>query len=163
MFKNFCVAQCSAGFGSLERGNKQQHLHVQAMCRIKMAGAVNVKMINMVRNMIKAALGIRRGDQSGCAVYVRGLCESFCSRARLARYVGLLHEGHGQTALSGCSIQMSVKLILRLAKLHGLAHVCRMTMIVSCSPRNLSSKRFIHRCDRATVSNSYHMPMCCKF
>ena len=71
MFKNFCVAQCSAGFGSLERGNKEQHLHVQAMCRIKMAGAVNVKMINLVRNMIKAALGIRRGDVSGCSVYVK--------------------------------------------------------------------------------------------
>ena len=71
------------------------------MCRLKIAGAVNVKQVNMVRNMIKAALGVRRGDSSGCTVYVK----AFAPGQDWLAMLGYCREGHGQAALSRCSVQ----------------------------------------------------------
>jgi hypothetical protein len=63
-------ARCVAGFGGLERGKKAENLHIQAMMRMIVTGPVNNKLINLIRNQIKAAIGVKRADGSDCQVYV---------------------------------------------------------------------------------------------
>ena len=70
LYLNFMKARCLAGFGGLERGKKEEHLHIQAMMRMIMTGPVNKKLIDLIHNQIKAAIGIKRGDGSGCQVHV---------------------------------------------------------------------------------------------
>jgi hypothetical protein len=70
LYLNFMKACCLAGFGGLERGKKEEHLHIQGMMRMIVTGPVNKKLIDLIRNQIKAAIGVKRADGSGCQVYV---------------------------------------------------------------------------------------------
>ena len=71
MFGNWLIARAAAGFGSLEVGKKQEHLHIQAIARIAWDGlAVSAPQLNALRNQIKAALGVRRADGSGCTISI---------------------------------------------------------------------------------------------
>jgi hypothetical protein len=70
LYLNFLKARCVAGFGGLERGKKAENLHIQAMMRMIVTGPVNKKLIDLIRNQIKAAIGVKRADGSDCQVYV---------------------------------------------------------------------------------------------
>ena len=71
MFGNWLNARAAAGFGSLELGKKQGHLHIQAMARIAWDGlAVSQSQLLALRNQIKGALGVRRADGSGCTISI---------------------------------------------------------------------------------------------
>jgi hypothetical protein len=71
MFGNWLVARAAAGFGSLEVGKKQEHLHIQAIARVAWDGlAVSASQLNALRNQIKASLGVRRADGSGCTISI---------------------------------------------------------------------------------------------
>lgn len=70
-FDSWMNVRCTAGIGALERGNKEQHLHIQAAARLRVQGPVGKPTINLLRNQIKSALGVRRNDGSGCKVEIK--------------------------------------------------------------------------------------------
>ena len=71
MFGSWLLARAAAGFGSLEVGKKQEHLHIQAIARIAWDGlSVSPGQLIQLRNQIKGALGVRPRDGSGCTVAI---------------------------------------------------------------------------------------------
>ena len=64
-------AVCKAGLGSLEVGPREGHLHVQCIFRKRMIGVVGKKETDLLRNQMKAAIGVTRGDGSKCQIILK--------------------------------------------------------------------------------------------
>ena len=66
LVKSWMQARCIAGACALERGGRQQLLHLQIMLRMRL----NEHHLNALKDELKALVGWRRGDGSGtyCAV-----------------------------------------------------------------------------------------------
>ena len=67
LVQNWMQERCVAGAASLERGGKQQLLHVQMMVRIK----IDPRDAEKLREEIKTLVGWRRGDGSGTYCQVK--------------------------------------------------------------------------------------------
>ena len=94
-YLSWLTARAKAGLGSLERGKKNEHLHIQAVARVRVR-CVDKSQINQLRKEIKAAIGVRHNDGSGCQVAINGVRAG----PNVVGHARLLHEGRGQTALS---------------------------------------------------------------
>ena len=55
-------AMCKAGLGALERGTREQHLHIQGTIRMRVSGPVDQKLCDRLKKQIKAACGITHGS-----------------------------------------------------------------------------------------------------
>jgi hypothetical protein len=62
LIKNWMEQRTVAGAAALERGGKQQHLHVQIMLRMHIAE----QDVDALKLELKTLVGWRRGDGSGC-------------------------------------------------------------------------------------------------
>lgn len=62
LIKNWMEERTVAGAAALERGGKQQHLHVQIMLRMHIAE----QDVDALKLELKTLVGWRRGDGSGC-------------------------------------------------------------------------------------------------
>ena len=62
LIKNWMEERTVAGAAALERGGKQQHLHVQVMLRMHIAE----QDVDALKLELKTLVGWRRGDGSGC-------------------------------------------------------------------------------------------------
>ena len=69
-YMSWLTARAKAGLGSLERGKKNEHLHIQAVARVRVR-CVDKSQINQLRKEIKAAIGVRHNDGSGCQVAIK--------------------------------------------------------------------------------------------
>ena len=72
MWGAWCRSTCLAGLASLEIGKREGHLHIQAIARVPMlvGQEVTQSMLNLLRNQMKAAMGVRRSDGSACTISI---------------------------------------------------------------------------------------------
>ena len=80
--------RCKAGAAALERGGKQQHLHVQIMLRMHVCS----QDLSALRDELKALVGWRRGDGSGIYCQVK----EFTPGQTWEMMLGYVHKDQSQ-------------------------------------------------------------------
>lgn len=90
-FEAWMQERCVAGIGTLERGGKIHHLHIQGCVQMQWPTAFTKRDETIIANQIKAALGIRRGDGLNCTVQVK----MFAPGQRWHAMLGYCTKDHG--------------------------------------------------------------------
>ena len=61
-FGSWMQANCVAGLAALERGKKEQHLHIQGAVRMRLRGPIDKKFCDKIKKQIKQVCGIAHGS-----------------------------------------------------------------------------------------------------
>ena len=85
---DWMLLRCKAGAAALERGGKQQHLHLQIILRMH----IHEQDMNALRDELKTVVGWRRGDGSGVYCSVK----EFAPGQSWSTMLGYLHKDQTQ-------------------------------------------------------------------